>query len=119
MIDNLTVVYKGVPKFRLNARLVAQKELTAEEVEVVKLLHTVRLDIEEVMSTAAKGDLKALYADWYDNQQYLQAAWGFPANDNYIRFWEVPQCTCPKLDNRDSWPHGHYIVNCSCPVHGD
>lgn len=116
--ESLTVVWKGEPKFRLNARLVAQKELTAEEVEVVKLLHTVRLDIEEAMSTAAKEDLKALYADWHDNQQYLQRAWHFEQNDNFIRFWTVPQCSCPKMDCEDAYPTGYYTVNCGCPVHG-
>lgn len=113
------VVYKGVKVTRLNPRLVAQKNLSEEEVEHIKRLHVVRLEIEDHMREAPEVDLKALYADWHDNQQYLQEAWKFPKNDNFIRFWEVPRCTCPKMDNEERCGVGHFIVSCNCPVHGD
>lgn len=116
--DDLVVTYKGVPKFRLNARLVAQKNLSSDDVEWIKKFHVDRLGIEEVMENASHKDLKGLYALWYDNQRTLQEAWKFPLNDNFIRFWNVPQCTCPKMDNEDAYPTGYYTVNSSCPVHG-
>lgn len=116
--ESLTVVYKGKPQFRLNARLVAQKGLSNEDVEMIKGLHLVRLVIEESMETA-EFTLKELYSDWLENQRQLQKAWKFTLDDNYIRFWEVPQCSCPKMDNEDAYPTGYYTVNCSCPVHGD
>lgn len=48
----------------------------------------------------------------------LQLLWGFEQNLNYYRFWEVPECTCAKLDNNDAFPTGHYSVNSNCPLHG-
>lgn len=49
----------------------------------------------------------------------LQKLWGFEQNLNYYRFWNVPHCSCAKMDNDDSYPSGRYYVNLECPVHGE
>lgn len=38
--------------------------------------------------------------------------------DKY-HFWIRPKCTCPKLDNDDRYPYGYYVVNMTCPLHGE
>ena len=48
----------------------------------------------------------------------LQALWGFEQNINYYKFWDVPACACPSMDNNDKYPYGNYVINLSCPVHG-
>lgn len=59
-----------------------------------------------------------LYKEWEMNEKKLQKLWGFEINKNYYKFWEVPHCTCPKLDNNDRYPYGLYIINSNCPYHG-
>ncbi len=47
---------------------------------------------------------------------HLQYLWGFDLNLSYHRFWELPQCSCPKMDNRDSFPNYSFISG-GCPLH--
>lgn len=49
----------------------------------------------------------------------LQKLWGFEQNLDYYKFWNVPYCSCAKMDNDDAYPSGHYYVNLECPVHGE
>ena len=56
---------------------------------------------------------------WYTaNEFYLQSLWGFPLDANYHMFWNLPGCTCPKIDNYDSWGTVYHIVASDCPLHG-
>jgi hypothetical protein len=48
----------------------------------------------------------------------IQEAWGFTKDSKFHRFWEMPHCSCPKLDNADSWPTGIYTYNLDCKIHG-
>lgn len=118
MSQDLTVVYKG-NGCRLNARLIQRQGLTEPEVDYIKHLHMLRMEIEEYMRTAPTAYiLKGFNECWMDIQRMLQDAWKFDQNDNFIRFWEVPRCSCPKMDNSDNFPLGYYITNQDCEVHG-
>ncbi len=55
---------------------------------------------------------------WEQNEYRLQELWGFPKDPNYHKFWEMSGCTCPKIDNEDSYPTGFYIHTQNCPLHG-
>ena len=46
----------------------------------------------------------------------LQMMWGFEVNSLYHKFWMVPKCTCPKMDNEDWYPHKQ-VISGGCPVH--
>ena len=117
---DLTVVWNGVPQFRLNARLAAQKGLSQEDVNHIKTLHHMRLDIEDAMlEEPSRKTLERLNSEWMYVNRALQTAWKFAQDDNFIRFWEVPHCTCPSMDNSDRYPFGPYITNCNCPLHGE
>jgi hypothetical protein len=49
----------------------------------------------------------------------LQYLWGFPMDKNYHKYWfEVPGCTCPKLDNHDMIGSSRAVFNMTCPFHG-
>ncbi len=48
----------------------------------------------------------------------LQDAWGFELNADYHSHWfQVPQCTCPSLDNMDRVGSPIRYISQSCPVH--
>jgi hypothetical protein len=61
---------------------------------------------------------KEAYKIWFENEKLLQKLWNFPQDDNYIRFWNFPACTCPKMDNDDNYPCGRYVQVQNCPIHG-
>jgi hypothetical protein len=120
MVDSKYVVeYNGKPYVALNERLIKRQGLTEAEVDDIKRLHEYRLSIEDRMRKAIGWELKSLYSIWVETQYNLQEKWKFPKSENHIRFWEAPKCTCPRMDNEDSYPHGFYIKNTSCPIHGE
>ena len=48
----------------------------------------------------------------------LQELWGFPINSNYHRWWEVPKCLCPDMDNRERYGTKYRVTRGDCPIHG-
>lgn len=115
--DKFAVVYKGEKVTYLNPMLVKRQNLNHEAVERIKALHVQRLSIEDDFQNH-KISAQEYREGWTQLQFELQTAWGFPHNQNFHRFWDMPGCKCPKIDNNDAWPTGHYIVSQSCPVHG-
>lgn len=104
----------------LSASLICQQGLSREEVEYVKHLHKLRLEVEEQMRIApTKHILRGFNSCWTDLQFLLQDAWKFPRDSTRHRFWEVPRCSCPRMDNEDSYPNRYYTISCNCEVHGD
>jgi hypothetical protein len=49
----------------------------------------------------------------------LQNLWGFPADKNKHKYWyQVKGCTCPKLDNLDTYGVKERWIADACPYHG-
>ena len=105
---------------RLNERLIIQKGLSEAEVEQILRLHEYKLTIRGKMKALPPNNPKIrAYAKELEQLEFLlQEAWKFPRDANFHRFWEMPHCTCPKMDNEDAYPSGYYVKNLSCPVHG-
>lgn len=119
MID-LTLYKDGVPVAKLNARLVEKQNLNEREIDQLKRLHFKRSEIfEEMKATDKKEILQKLFKDYTKNEFALQKAWKFNEDENYHRWWEVPKCKCPKLDNEDSYGTSRKIYNGNCPIHGE
>ena len=50
----------------------------------------------------------------------LQSAWGFPSDANFHSYWyNLPHCTCPRMDNYDARGEVANYINSGCPVHGE
>lgn len=107
--ENTTVINKLHPQYKV---------LSDEQKEVITTLHHVRSLIEQAAHVTS-GIARTLYPLWYKNEKTLQKMWGFEDNETYIKFWQYPYCACPKMDNNDSYPSGHYYINGNCPIHGE
>ena len=105
----------------LNEHLILQQKLSESEVLQILKLHEYRLTIRAKMKALPPDNpkIKAYAKDLEHVEFLLQDAWKFERNINYHKFWEAPHCTCPKMDNDDAWPSGHYVRNFGCPVHGE
>lgn len=119
MLDGYAVIYKGKQALRLNARLVMQKGLTQEQLEIIKQLHVERLTIEECMESAASNThLKYLFEEWTQNQFALQRVWGFPEDINFHPSHRLPGCTCgAMMDNDERLGTPYRVITQGCPIH--
>ena len=113
-----TVHNKGI---RLNERLILQQKLSEAEVEQILCIHEYKLTICTKMEALPPDNPKVkAYAKRLEQLEFLlQDAWKFPRDANFHRFWEMPHCTCPKMDNEDAYPSDYYVLNLSCPIHGE
>jgi hypothetical protein len=103
--------------------------------EVIDKLHTLRyliesnvselmISFEEEEELSAEGSdrlvelIKNNYDIWLENEKLLQKLWNFNDDEGYIRTWNFPACSCPKMDNEEAWPYGPYIKSQPCMIHG-
>lgn len=111
----LVVWYKGKEVLLLNKKLLDQQNCW-ENLQLIKDLHLKRLELEELMS--AVGNPHVLVPQWEEIQFQLQDAWKFERDSRFHRFWTIPTCECPKMDNEDSYPTILYAMTTKCPIHG-
>ena len=95
------------------------KDLDEDTILAINVGHASRDYIESIMKLDVSVlTLKTCYQLWLENERSLQKLWGFEENDNYIKWWNVPKCGCPKLDNEDAYPTGYYTTSGNCLIHG-
>jgi len=115
----LTVYYKGKAQYKLSSGFVKQQEI--EDIETIKellLTHEDRCRIFEAMEDTDDVEDLRMYAQQIETLEFeQQKLWGFEPNNTYHRWWEVPKCTCPKLDNADRYPSKYRIIAGNCPIH--
>ena len=104
----------------INMELAARQRLSESAIADIQAGHIYReFLVARMASTDDKSSLKSLFAAWTENEFHLQRLWKFTEDANYHKWWYVPKCTCPKLDNNDAYPYGYYVKSTNCPVHGD
>lgn len=114
----LTVEYKG-STIVLNSRLL-DRQKAWDNVDEIKSLHLEKLKVFEKMNlTDVKEDLRKSAQEIEQLEFKLQKAWGFPQDRNCHYWYDVPKCTCPKMDNRDNYGTEYRITDLYCPIHGD
>jgi hypothetical protein len=112
---------RGVPVASLNRSLIQKQGLTDEEVKEIISLHRERLSLVRLMSqmeASQKEYLKALAERVTEVDYKLQDVWGFPRNVNYHKFFTLPHCLCPKMDNMERLGTPYMIRTKDCPLHG-
>lgn len=66
-----------------------------------------------------KPTIHVLVVAWKENEFKLQRLWGFDEDARYHRFFDLPHCNCPVLDNLERLGTDYQIHNQNCPIHGD
>ena len=118
MSDDLTVTYKDA-SITLNKDLLDRQDCW-ENLALLKKWHEKRLKTEYRMSICKnEKDMDFLREKWTTIQFMLQEAWGFEQDAKRHRFWDIPTCKCPKMDNNDAYPSSFYTVSGECPIHGN
>jgi hypothetical protein len=117
--EELIVYYKDKPVCVLSSSLVEKQDLTKEAIEELKLTHIQKAEVFEAMeNTDNPKELRRLAKRVETIEFAQQKLWGFEQSSDYHYWWKVPKCTCPDLDNRDSYGTKYRHMNGNCPVHG-
>lgn len=104
---------------KLNKKLIKKQKLTYKEIKKIHQLHSLKkIVFEWISTTTCKEDLKNLVKIVTELEFSLQRSWKFTEDIKCHKFWEVPKCKCPQIDNNERWPHGYYVINNNCPIHG-
>lgn len=103
----------------LNPELLQSQKRSLEDIAEILGLHARKIALFKDMETANEFSLEAYGRELREVEYALQRAWNFPQSAKYHKFWEVPRCTCPKLDNAERYPTGNYVINETCLVHGE
>lgn len=118
--DDLKIEFPDNSHTYLNLRLVREKNLSMETVIKIKQKH---LEVYNLVKALEKEQcpvvLKDLVNKWTKLQFELQKLWGFEQNPDFHRFWDLPKCTCPKIDNEDLYGMNFSIKNLKCILHGN
>lgn len=109
---------KRLNQVKLNEALIRKQNLTWAEVEEIKKLHGLKNDIIKLMRNTVNDEVLLALSDVITSIEYnLQDNWHFPRNNSFHKFWNLPHCTCPKIDNDDRYPSGFYVYNRQCLLH--
>jgi len=119
MDSKYDVSYNGKLICHLNERLVAKQGVSDENLAALRLSHQVRhILFERAKKTQDSRRLKEL-AGLFEELEYLQQGlWGFPQDKRFHRWFDLPGCKCPKMDNADNIGVDMRITVQDCPVHG-
>ena len=117
--EEITVKYPdGKYAYMLNKRLLDQRNCWNNIKDLVRL-HELKLYIHGLIKEETNSFTLRKYTEDLTLIEFeLQKLWGFSEDKKFHRFWDTPKCDCPKLDNEDNYPYGHYLINFSCPLHG-
>lgn len=117
---DLHVIFRGKPVFTLSENLIIKQNLSDEEIEAIKIVHQARFGKIELMQTLDPTDKKALHVlrdEITELDFQLQELWKFGRNLNFHRFFDLPHCRCPKMDNQDSLGTDYRVIAFDCPLH--
>lgn len=107
----------------LNKDLIKERNIKPKTVAAIKEIHKFADDVVKQMAKLDPHDpkgvreLRRLVKTWHRYQYQLQELWGFPKNRYYHKDYELPHCTCPKIDNEDFFGTRLRWVTEDCPLH--
>ena len=117
----LTIEYKK-NNIYLNPLLVTKQQLTQERVDKILALHVQKSKLIDALDEldVDKNLVKAKFlSQCVTRVEFeLQKNWGFTQDASYHRWWLLPGCKCPKIDNEERYTTAYKIVASNCPLHG-
>jgi len=103
---------------RLNKILVDRNKLSDENVADIERLHRIKHYIFEYMENTDDSEKLKKLANLVELVEYkLQSTWKFNVDKNYHRWFEIPKCTCPKMDNAEYIGTNYKVFNRNCKIH--
>jgi hypothetical protein len=110
----------------LNKSKILEQRLSNLEIVKIREIHELKnYFIKKISKTNNRDLLKILGQLITLLELKLQESWGFDKCILYHRFWELPKCQCPQMDNNDRLCYCiseavdvGAIISDDCPLHG-
>ena len=113
------VIHEGKVISYLNPNLIKKNGVTILEVARIKELHCNKYKIFQQMEATDDPKLLKHYANIVEVLEFeLQKHWHFVQNTMMHRWFDVPKCKCPKMDNEERMGTKFRIFSADCPIHG-
>jgi hypothetical protein len=117
--DKYLVLYKD-KQYYLNEKLCHVQKISDATLYNIVQKHIQKLMIfEQMEETDDPQTLKDLSNIVTDIEFDLQELWGFPLDINFHRWYDIPKCSCPKMDNSENIGTKYRIISGACPIHGN
>lgn len=118
MKDKYSIVLASGITLYVNPFLIQKRGVSDENLTLILHAHYYKSQLyQEMEEFDSPPDLKEYARKIEEVEYYLQELWGFPKNNAYHKFWEVPHCSCGSLDNKDAYGTGFRHYSSVCPVH--
>lgn len=109
----------GEVLYHLNAGLILQQNVTADELKNLKKLHLEKNKVFNEMRNTDDSAKLIEYAKEVTRIEFdMQSNWHFPIDETYHEWYKVPKCKCPKMDNAERRGTQYQIRVQDCPIHG-
>src|ERR1035438_9915654 len=106
--EDYTIVYPDGSLARLNRDMIRTNGVSHHEILKIRELHLQKFDLFAKMRAAKDKLVLRELARQVEQLEYdLQKCWQFPRDNSFHRWYQVPQCTCPQLDNEDCFGTPH------------
>ena len=119
-LDNKVILDDG-EEITLNPSLLVRQGVDAKRLAELKRLHVLRARVIKEMAKEKATDAFALQQQAAEVTRLdfeLQKVWGFPQDEAFHYWYDLPHCTCPKMDNRERYGiEGQRIISEDCPIH--
>lgn len=117
-IKKYGVYFEGKLITLINKNMIESQGVSDENLELIKECVIDRIKIFKLME-ATDSIIELLnYASEVETLEYKQQRlWGFPEDYTFHRWFEVPKCKCPTLDNADRIGTVERNVSVQCPIH--
>ena len=73
---------------------------------------------EQIASCDDSMSIKQIAIEIKDLKMNIQELFNLKRSSDHFRFWEMPKCSCPKMDNAEHWGTAYKIYTQNCIVHG-
>lgn len=107
----------------INLDLAKSRNLSAETILDIERLHAFRdalhNSLKLLVATKQRKMMYQVGQMLFDVEEALQTLWGFGVDSRYYKFWNVPCCSCSKMDNNDAYPTGYYTIHRGCWLHSE
>lgn len=118
-LAHLQVYYSEKYNTILNKRFIDQQDAWNNLEDIKAAFYTKYMLFDLIDNCTDSAMLKEYAKDLQALEFCIQGLFNFDEDARFHRFWEVPKCSCPKMDNADAWGTDYSIVDKNCVLHGD
>jgi len=106
--------------YSINNNLVIHQKVSPEDVKKIEKLQNIRSYFYDFIELSEdKEEIRRLVKFITQIEFQLQKLWNFKPDETMHRWFDVPKCSCPKMDNAGYLGTPYKTINPKCIIHGN